>query len=294
MLAKGVGTDYNWSAFDEFLVDGDLPDYSGKLNNQVLISRLKANLLQLSVGDSFNAVFLKNNNPNTLPNNRRFTIAGIYDSGFEEFDRDIVFVDIRHIQRMNKWGTDEIGHFEVFIDDFKAIEVKSNQIYHAIGAEFNARNIQSDYFRIFEWIGLFDFNTALIIAIMIIVGGINMITALLVLILERTQMIGVLKALGANNWSIRKVFLLNGAYLIVLGLFWGNLIGLGIIFLQQKYQFLKFPNPEDYYMEYIPVHINISSIVLLNFGVLLLCVLMLLIPSYAISKIAPVKAIKFE
>jgi len=129
---------------------------------------------------------------------------------------------------------------------------------------------------------------------MILVGGINMITALLVLILERTQMIGILKALGAANWSVRKVFLYNASYLIALGLFWGNLIGLGLIFLQQKFRFLKFPNPEEYYIEYIPMQINISTILMLNIGVMLLCLLMLLIPSYAITKISPVKAIKFE
>ena len=294
MLAKGVGADYNWTVFDEYLVDGRLPNYSDKLNDEVLISKLKANLLQLGVGDSFYSVFLKENDPSKLPNNRRFKIVGIYDSGFEEFDRDIVFVDIRHIQRMNKWETDQIGHFEVFLDDFSDIEAKSNEIYGKTLSDLDTRNIKSDYFRIFEWIGLFDFNTALIIGIMIIVGGINMITALLVLILERTQMIGVLKALGSSNWSIRKVFLYNGGYLTVLGLLFGNVIGLGIIFLQQRYRFLKFPNPEEYYIDYIPVFIDVASVILLNIGVLALCMLMLLVPSYAISKIAPVKAIKFE
>ena len=129
---------------------------------------------------------------------------------------------------------------------------------------------------------------------MIIVAGINMITALLVLILERTQMIGILKALGSENWSIRKVFLYNAAYLIGVGLFWGNLIGLGIILLQQQFRFLRFPNPEEYYIEYIPVHIDLPIILLLNVGVLVLCLLMLVLPSYAIAKISPVKAIRFE
>jgi lipoprotein-releasing system permease protein len=129
---------------------------------------------------------------------------------------------------------------------------------------------------------------------MIIVGGINMITALLVLILERTQMIGILKALGSANWSIRKVFLYNATYLIAVGLFWGNLLGLGIIWIQQKYRLLKFPNPKEYYIEYIPVHIDFSTVILLNLGVLILCLLMLLVPSYIITKINPVEAIRFE
>ena len=294
MLAKGVGADYNWSMIDEYLVDGRLPNYNDELNDEVLISALKANLLRLNVGDSFYAVFLKDNDPSKLPNNRRFNIVGIYDSGFEEFDRDMVFVDIRHIQRMNRWEADEIGNFEIFLDDFDDIDAKTNEIYGLTQSNLDTRNIKSEYYKIFEWIGLFDFNIALIIGIMIIVGGINMITALLVLILERTQMIGVLKALGSSNWSIRKVFLYNGAYLILLGLFWGNLLGVGLILLQGQYRFLRFPNPEEYYIDYIPVHLEFGTVLLLNIGVLVLCVLMLLVPSYAISKIAPVKAIKFE
>ncbi len=294
MLAKGVGKDYNWSVFKEYLVSGSIPDYTGDLSNEVLISRIKANLLNLKVGDSFFAIFLKNNDPSKAPNNRKFQISGIYDSGFEELDRDNIFVDIRHIQRMNKWSKNEIGNFEVFLEDFDKIDEKSAEVYGAVVSTLDTQNIKKKYYKIFEWIGLFDFNTALIVGIMILVGGINMITALLVLILERTQMIGVLKALGAANWSVRKVFLYNASYLIALGLFWGNLVGLGVIFLQQKFRFLKFPNPEEYYIDYIPMHINLSTILILNIGVMLLCLLMLLIPSYAVSKISPVKAIKFE
>lgn len=294
MLAKGVGQDYDWSAFKEYLVEGRLPDYSGKLNDEVLISRMMANRLQLGVGDSFFSFFLKDGDVSQIPNNRKFLIVGIYDSGFEDFDSTYVFVDIRHIQRMNKWEDDQIGNFEVFLDDFDQLEEKSNEIYGATVSRLDTQNIKTKYFRIFEWIGLFDFNIALIIGIMVIVGGINMITALLVLILERTQMIGILKALGSANWSIRKVFLYNAAYLIAIGLFWGNLIGLGVIFLQDKYRMFKFPNPEEYYIEYIPVHMDFPTIVLLNIGVMILCLLMLLVPSYIITKITPVKAIQFE
>lgn len=294
MLAKGVGMDYNWDVFEEYLVEGRLPDYSGNLNDEVLVSRLMANRLQLAVGDSFFSFFLKDGDASKAPNNRRFKIVGIYDSGFEEFDETYVFVDIRHIQRMNKWDEGQIGNFEVFLEDFDQLEEKSNEIYGKTLSNLDTQNIKSKYFRIFEWIGLFDFNIALIIGIMVIVGGINMITALLVLILERTQMIGVLKALGSENWSIRKVFLYNATYLITIGLLWGNGIGLGILFLQNKYRWFKFPNPEEYYIEYIPVHIDISAVLLLNLGVMVLCLLMLLVPSYIITKISPVRAIKFE
>lgn len=294
MLAKGVGQDYNWTVFEEYVVDGRLPDYSGKLNDEVLISRMMANRLQLEVDDSFFSFFLKDGDASRVPNNRRFKITGIYDSGFEEFDATYVFVDIRHIQRMNKWTSNEIGNFEVFLEDFDQLEEKSNEIYGKTLSNLDTQNIKTKYFRIFEWISLFDFNIALIIGIMIIVGGINMITALLVLILERTQMIGVLKALGFENWSIRKVFLYNATYLIAIGLLWGNGIGLALLYLQDKFRLFKFPNPEEYYIEYIPVHIDISTVLLLNLGVMLLCLVMLLVPSYIITKITPVKAIKFE
>ena len=294
ILAKGVGKDYNWGAFEEYLVDGNLPDYSGELNSQVLMSSLMANRLKLGTGDSFYAFFLKDDDPSKLPNQRRFTITGLYDSGFEEFDGVYLFTDIRHVQRMNKWGDDQIGNFEVFLNSFDDLQEKSNEIYGKTLSTLDTQTIVDKYYKIFEWIGLFDFNIFLIIGIVIIVSGFNMITALLVLILERTPMIGILKALGSANWSIRKVFLYNASYLIGIGLFWGNLIGLGAIYLQSEFRVLKFPNPEEYYIDYIPVYIDVPTVVLLNVAVLLLCMLMLLVPSYIITKITPVKAIQFE
>ena len=294
IIAKGVGTDYNWAPFKEFLIDGVLPDYNGELNSDVLISKIMANRLNLKVGDSFFTFFLRDDAADKIPNQRKFTITGIYDSGFEEIDGLYIFIDIRHIQRMNKWKDTEIGNFEVFLNSFDDIDEKDIEIRAKTFSTLDNRTIKDKYYKIFEWIGLFDFNIALIIGIMIIVGGINMITALLVLILERTPMIGILKALGMPNWSIRKVFLYNAAYLIGVGLFWGNLIGLGFIFVQEKFKIFKFPNPKEYYIEYIPVSIDLWTILLLNIGVLLLCLLMLLIPSYIITRITPVKAIRFE
>jgi lipoprotein-releasing system permease protein len=294
IIAKGVGKDYNWDAFSEYLQEGRLPDFKGELNTEVLMSSLMARRLQLKVGDEFFTFFLKDEDPSKTPNQRKFKIVGVYDSGFEEFDAMYVFTDIRHIQRVNKWNDDQVGNFEIFLENFEDIDVKTKEIYGKTLSNFNTQNIKNKYFKIFEWIGLFDFNIALIIGIMIIVGGINMITALLVLILERTQMIGILKALGSPNWSIRKVFLYNAAYLITIGLLWGNLIGLGIIWFQDTYRTFKFPNPKEYYIDYIPVHIDIPTVFILNLGVLVLCLLMLLIPSYIITKITPVKAIKFE
>ena len=294
IIAKGIAADYNWDVFDEYIIEGRRPDYTGDLNTEVLLSQLMANRLELKVGDRFFAFFLKDDDASQTPNQRRFEIVGIYDSGFEEFDASYVFVDIRHIQRMNKWEEDQIGNFEIFLDDFDDIDEKTQAIYGQTVSYLDTQSIKTRYYKIFEWIDLFDFNIALIIGIMIIVGGINMITALLVLILERTPMIGILKALGSTNWSIRKIFLINAGYLIGIGLLCGNIIGLGLIYLQHTYRFLKFPNPEEYYIDYIPVYISPLTVLLLNIGVMALCLLMLLIPSRSIARITPVKAIRFE
>ncbi|UKM66114.1 ABC transporter permease [Flavobacteriaceae bacterium GSB9] len=289
---KGVGTDYNWNYFSEFLIDGRLPDYSEKRNEEVLISEYLANRLQFKVGDKFQMVFAKDD-PEKLPNMITYNVVGIYSSGFQDLDAQYILGDIRHLQRINRWEDDQIGNFEVFIDDYDELEQKGREIYQNTPSTFNTQTVTDKYYSIFEWVKIFDKNIYGIIGIMILVAGINMITALLVLILERTQMIGILKALGSNNWSIRKLFIYNASYLILLGLFWGNLIGLSLLFAQ-KY-FKLFPlDPSVYYVTEAPVYISFSYIVALNIGTLVLCLLMLLIPSYIITKISPVKAIRFQ
>ncbi len=292
VVLKGVGADYSWDYFKDFLVEGRLPDYTKKRNEEVLMSQYIANRLKFKVGDKFQMIFRKDD-PNKLPNIITYTIVGIYNSGFQDFDATYIIGDIRHIQRINNWDDDEVGNFEVFIDDYSQLDQKTKEIYQEIPSTLNAQSITEKYVSIFEWIKIFDTNIYGIIAIMILVAGINMVTALLVLILERTQMIGILKALGSNNWSIRKLFLYNASYLIILGLFWGNLIGLGLLYAQ-KY-FKLFPlDPSVYYVSEAPVYINFTYILALNIGTLVLCMLMLLLPSYLVTKISPVKAIRFE
>ena len=292
IILKGVGGDYKWSYFDEYLIDGELPDFSEDRNEDILISQYTANRLGFKVGDRFNTYFIKSD-VNKPPSIITYKIKGIYNSGFQEFDKSYIIGDIRHIQRLNKWEDEQVGNFEVFIEDFDDLQEKGLEIYHAIPSVLDASTVKQKFAAIFEWIGIFDKNIYGIIGIMILVAGINMITALLVLILERTQMIGILKALGSNNWSIRKVFLFNAIYLIVLGLVWGNLIGLGLLFAQ-KY-FGLFPlDPSVYYVTQAPVYISLGYIVALNIGTFLLCLIMLLVPSYIITKISPVKAIRFE
>ncbi|WP_299111843.1 FtsX-like permease family protein [uncultured Winogradskyella sp.] len=292
IVVKGVGSDYNWDYFKEFLVEGRVPDFSGQRNEDILMSSYIANRLGFNVGDKFQMLFT-NDIKELRTRIMAFNIVGIYNSGFQELDEKFCIADLRHIQRLNKWESDQIGSFEVFVNDFSELDNITVQVYKEAGSFLNARPVTQKYYTVFEWIKIFDSNTNVIIAIMIIVAGINMITTLLVLILERTNMIGILKALGSSNWTIRKVFLYNASYLIGLGLLWGNIIGLGLLFAQ-KY-FKLFPlNPDTYYVSEAPVYLNWDYIVLLNIGTFVACLLMLMIPSVIISRISPVKAIRFD
>ncbi len=293
IVVKGVGTDYRWRFFNEYLVEGRLPEFKKEgYSKEILISQYLAKRLGFSLEDQV-VIYFMNNEKEERPRLTAFEVVGIFNSGFEEFDQTYVIADIKQLQRLNKWKKDEVGNFELFIDDFTKIDEKGGEVYRAIDSFLDAKTIRQMYPSIFEWLSLFDFNIGLIIGIMIIVSGINMITALLVLILERTQMIGMLKALGSTDWSVRKIFLYNAAYLIIKGLLYGNVIGLGLLFAQ-KYLKLIPLNPETYYVTEAPVYINWDYVLLINLGTLLLCMLMLLIPSVIITRITPTKAIKFE
>jgi len=292
IVVKGVGDDYNWEYFEDYLTEGSLPDYTDELNEDILISEYLANRLHLKLGDKVTTFFL-NDEVSKTPRSRGFVIVGIYNSGFQQFDEQYIIADIRHIQRLNKWEDDQIGAFEVFVNDFDEIVPVGNAVYQETGSTLDTQTIRDKYSSIFEWLDLFDFNILAIIGIMILVAGINMITALLVLILERTQMIGILKAMGSNDGSVRKIFLYNAMYLIGVGLFWGNLIGIGLLLLQ-KYGKIFPLDPNTYYVSEAPVYLSLDYVLILNAGTFLLCLLMLLIPSFIISKISPVKAIRFE
>lgn len=292
IIYKGVGKEYDWKNIQEYLIQGRIPNFKGELNNEILISQFLAERLNLKLGQSFNTFFMREE-IDAMPKARRFKIVGIYNSGFQEFDASFIIGDIRHLQMINRWKPDQVGAFEVFVDDFSAIKEKTDAVYDEIPSTLNVQPITEKFYYIFEWLQLFDFNIVVILIIMIIVATINMVVALLVLILERTQMIGILKSMGTNNWSIRKIFLYNAFYLIIRGLFWGNLIGIGLLVLQKQFEIIKL-NPESYYVNVAPVDINLLYIVALNIGTVLVCLLVLLIPSYIITKISPAKTIRFE
>ena len=292
LFLKGVGTDYDWRYFKEFLIEGRLPQYTQKYSNEVLISKYLADRLGFVVGDSFQMYFMKSDSSKP-PSIMKYAVVGIFNSGFEELDKTYVIGDINHVQRLNRWTKDQIGNFEVFITNYNDLDHLGKEVYAQTPSTLDAMTVKQKYATIFEWIPIFTTNIYGIIGIMILVGAINMITALLVLILERTQMIGILKALGSSNWSIRKLFLYNASYLIACGLFWGNLIGIGVLLLQKQFEFLKL-DPSIYYVTVAPVYLDWTYVLLLNLMTFVLCLLMLLIPSFLISKIVPVKAIQFE
>jgi len=292
IVVKGVGQDYNWSFFEDYLVQGNLPTYTDKRSDAIIISQSLADKLQFKVGDQATFWFVKND-PKKMPNIRKWTISGIYNSGFPDFDDTYILADIKHIQRLNKWQKDEVGGFEILVDDFDRIDIVAEQVRDNLPPTLNSYSIKRKFPLIFEWIALFDSNIIAIIFLMLLVSGFNMITVLLVLILERTQMIGLLKALGNTNWSIRKIFLYQASYLVINGLLWGNLIGLSLLFAQKHFGLISL-DPETYYVSQAPVHIDFLQILLLNAGVVILTFILLMLPSYFITKISPAKAIKFE
>ena len=291
IVFKGVSSDYDWTFFQEYIIEGKLPDFKQPRNKDILLSKTMINRLNLKLNDTILVAFFRKENK-SLPSQSKYYISGIYDSGFSEFDKNMMIGDIRETQRLNNWTGNQVGGFEILIDDFNKIEAKGEEVYQNIPSALNSRTILELYPNVFEWIKLADNNVWFIIAIMILVAGINMITALLVLILERIPMIGILKGLGSNNWSIRKIFLYNASYLILKGLFWGNLIGLAILFTQDYFGIITL-DPETYYVNVMPVNIDFWHILILNVGTLILCFLMLLIPSFIITKIQPSKSIKF-
>lgn len=292
VIAKGVGEDYKWSYLEEYLINGKLPDFSPRFSKEVLISDNLADKLQFAVGDQLIIYFLSNQNTER-PRLLALTISGIFDSGFQDFDDQFIFIDINQVQRINKWDDDQVGNFEVFIKDFQSIDKTGKLVYAQIDSFLNAETITEQYPSIFEWLKMFDFNILIIFIVMIAVSGINMITALLVLILERTQMVGIFKALGASNWQIRKMFILQAGYLIIKGLFWGNLIGLTLLLIQKYFGIVQL-DQSTYYVSQAPVYLSWDYIIGVNIGVLLSCFLIMIIPSYLIRKITPIQAIKFE
>lgn len=288
-VIKGISSDFDWSFFKQYIKEGDILKIAdSSRSNELLISENIAQKLQVGINDEILVYFVQQ-----PPRLRKLKISGIYNTGLGEMDDRMVFTDIRHLQKINGWEDHQVGGFEILIKDLKDLDRMTEAIYQNIDYDLTAHSIRETRMDIFNWLELQDINVVIIITLLILVCGIDMISALLILILERTQMIGILKAIGAQNASIRKIFLYNAAYLILMGLFFGNLIGLGAAYAQLEFGFLKLPQ-EAYFIDTVPIAIDFGKLLLLNIGTLVLCLLMLLIPSNLVAKISPVKSIRFD
>ena len=290
VVVKGVGSDFDWSFFNEKIIDGSSFVVSEQKENSILLSNHIATKMKLKVGDKIFLYFIQQNGQ-LRP--KDFIVKGIYQTGLEQFDNLYVIADIAHIQKRNGWDATQVGGFEVLIDDYKDLDKMGVYVYESIDYNLHSTTIKEQHPDIFIWLDLQDYNVNIIIILMVVVAVINIVSALLILILERTNMIGILKALGMPNWNVRKIFLYNAVYLIVKGLIWGNVIGISLCLIQQQFGILTLPE-ESYYVSKVPIEMDVTNILLLNVGTLTVCILMLLIPSYVITKISPVKAIRFD
>lgn len=296
VVLKGIGSDFDWQYFSSCMVDGTVFHVTDTgRTDKVIISKKISEMLRLKTGDSFVMHFIQD-----PPRMRKFTISGIYETSLEDFDKMYVFCDIGHIKRLNGWEDDQVSGFEIFIDDFDKLDEMTSAVRDEIGykiteddTKFKVVNIRTKYPQIFDWLNFQDVNVIIIIFLMLIVAGFNMISGLLILILEKTNMIGILKALGSEDKAIRRVFLYQAAYLIGKGLLWGNLIGIGLSFLQLKTGIITL-DPSSYYLKTVPINLELTHILLLNAGTMVAIIIMLLVPSQLITRITPVKAIRYD
>lgn len=290
IVLKGVGKDYDWQNMEGFLDSGEkLSLTSEKPAKEIIISKQTSKRLGLGLGDKLLVYFVKGESQIK----KRFTVRGIYKTGLEEYDTKFALIDIREIQKINGWAENEVSGFELFIDDLDDMEPISDAIYDELPMNLYSSSIKNIDPNIFGWLELQDVNERVILILMLIVGMINMVTALIILILERTNMIGTLKALGSSDGMIQQIFLYYGAYITILGLGLGNIIGISLCLIQKYFGIITLPE-EDYYVSVAPIDLNLSYILLLNIGTLALTVLVLVIPSLLVRSISPIKAIRFK
>ncbi len=301
VLLKGIGSDYNWTFIRNNLKEGTIiPMNDTAISKQIVISNSLAKRLDLKLGQKMLIYFVTKRKAGDTTSSlayeqrvRDFYVCGIYDSGFEELDAHMVFVDIAQIKKLNYWDKNQTGGFEIEIKDYKKLDKLGDYVYDISGQGLTSQTIKEVNPNIFSWLNLMDTNAVIIIVLMVLIAGINMISALLILILERTNMIGILKALGTSNAGVRKIFLYQAMYLIGRGLLWGNIVGLIITFLQAKYKWIHMPQ-DIYYIPYVPINLEWVHVLLLNALTFIVCLAMMIIPTYIITRITPVKAIRFH
>ena len=296
IVYKGVDADYDWEFFRSYLQEGSLPDMNKEEGApDVLLSRYIADRLHLNAGDKINAYFIQDQ-----VRARRFNIAGIYETGFIDYDRIFMIGDIRQVRRLNDWDKDEAGGIEVMVNNYAKLDDLTEELYFRFandedreGDMLLVRSVKEVVPQIFGWLELLDINVIVILLLMVSVSGFTIISGLLILILERTNMIGILKALGEANVSIRKIFLYLSFFLIGRGMLWGNIVGLTLCFLQKQFSIIKL-DATVYYLASVPIDLNIWTLLLLNIGTLAVTMALMIAPSYLVTRIDPVKAIRFE
>ncbi|HTI57887.1 MAG TPA: FtsX-like permease family protein [Mucilaginibacter sp.] len=290
VVIKGVNRDYDWTFFKKMLVAGNVIDFGDTVDaqKQVMISSYTASRLKLKVGDKFLMYFVQE------PLKKRpFYVKGIFDVGVEEVDKTFVIGDLSLLVKLNNWDADEIGGYQLQVTDFDKLDAANDFLADTMPLKLKSYTVIESYPTIFVWLSELDLNAKVMLILMILVGTINMISALLIIILERTSMIGILKAMGAKNWTIQKIFLYNASYLVGIGLVLGNVFGLGISLFQHRTHFFTL-DEASYYMKFVPMQLHWSDVLLLNLGTMVICLLVLIIPSMLVAKISPVKAIRFK
>lgn len=293
---KGIDSNFDWTFFKKSLVEGDVFRVTDNVTtSKVLISKYLSSLLQLKTGDEFAMYFIQD-----PPRMRRFKISGVYETSMMDFDKVYILTDIKHIQKLNGWNPNQISGYEIYVDDYRKIDQVDEQVKKVVGNSFTSDGsrlkvitIKEKYPQIFDWINLQDLNTWIILILMLLVAGFNMVSGLLIIILERTKMIGILKALGSENISIRRIFLYESGFLISRGLLWGNIIGIILCLIQMHFHLIKL-DASSYFISTVPINLNLLNMVILNIGTLAVTILMLVIPSFVVSRISPVKTIRFD
>jgi lipoprotein-releasing system permease protein len=292
IVLKGVDSHYDWDFLRSNLSEGKIPVlHDNKPDYEVLISKMLADKLLLKTGDKIRVWFVNNNDVNAR--GRKFTVSGIYSTGMEEFDNSFIIGDLDVVSRLNGWEPGSAGAVEIILKDPGLMNETEDIIYRKIPFDLNIVSARELYPQIYNWLDLLDMNVVVILILLIMVAGINMVSTLLILIIERTSMVGLLKALGANNKSIGRIFLYRSVYIVMKGMLWGNVIGLAFYFIQKHFRPFHL-DPQSYYVDYVPVELNITSFLLLNTGVLLLSLLIMYLPTWYINRVSPSKALRYE
>lgn len=305
VVLKGVSTDYDWSYLQPYLVEGKILNINrDSISKDIFISQTLANKLNLKLNQKLLVYFMTQkksddttfngkNYINYVPRVKDFYVKGIFNTGFSDFDKNLVFVDLKQIQKLNFWKDNEVAGYEVYLKNFDLLEPSIDQLNDVVGYDYTITSVKELQSSIFSWLDMIDVNAVIIITLMVIVAAINMISALLILILERTNLVGILKALGLANGSVRKIFFHVSLQLLIKGLLIGNLIGVGFCWLQNQFKFLSL-NPETYYLDSVPINFSLLHIALINLGTIITCLLMMFLPTLILNKITPIKAIRFS